>query len=99
MGIFGGKGIKINADRDYKEGDEVRTHPPARHREALGDEGAEVCAGDLRVQVLVSYGPKSNVEFLEDHGFVPQRSPEDGASWCGARGADRGRGWLAGWPM
>lgn len=35
MGIFGGKGIKINADRDYKEGDEVRTDPPATEKRSV----------------------------------------------------------------
>lgn len=43
LGIFGGKGLRVVADRDYSAGEEVR----------------------------ISYGPKSAVEFLEDHGFVP----------------------------
>jgi hypothetical protein len=28
-------------------------------------------------QVVVSYGPKSGAEHLEDHGFVPVTKPED----------------------
>ncbi len=46
LGIFGGKGLKVVADRDYQKGQEV----------------------------LISYGPKSGVEFLEDHGFVPVKA-------------------------
>lgn len=48
LGIFGGKGLRVVADRDYKAGEEVR----------------------------ISYGPKSAVEFLEDHGFVPSVASE-----------------------
>jgi len=43
LGIFGGKGLKVVADRDTKKGQEI----------------------------VISYGPKSGIEFLEDHGFVP----------------------------
>ncbi|GAB5029968.1 ribulose-bisphosphate carboxylase oxygenase large subunit n-chloroplastic-like [Nannochloropsis oceanica] len=43
LGIFGGKGLKIAADRDTNKGQEI----------------------------VISYGPKSGIEFLEDHGFVP----------------------------
>jgi hypothetical protein len=43
LGIFGGKGLRVVADRDYAAGEEV----------------------------TISYGPKSGIEFLEDHGFVP----------------------------
>lgn len=43
LGIFGGKGLKVIADRDTDKGQEI----------------------------VISYGPKSGIEFLEDHGFVP----------------------------
>ena len=29
---------------------------------------------------MISYGPKSGIEFLEDHGFVPARGTQD-AQW------------------
>jgi len=32
----------------------------------------------IEVQVFISYGPKSAMEFLSDHGFVPEQSPDKG---------------------
>lgn len=54
LGIFGGKGLRVVADRDYAAGEEVR----------------------------ISYGPKSGIEFLEDHGFVPDLGDPQANGMC-----------------
>lgn len=70
-GIFGGKVIKISADRNYENGRSCLSMISLEGFICYVPRCMVILRHMLGEEVFISYGLKSSAECLEDHGIVP----------------------------